>query len=138
MGRLGWKFHRIWSTDWFRFREREIERAFNEYEQAISNRDSQISNGGDEDAIPDKSAELKISAEPTEPLRRAWPGIRRGLSIADYSINDLRSVVRWVQSDGLLRTQDQIEYEVRKALGFKRRGSKIVEEIRKAINAERV
>lgn len=138
LGRLGWKFHRIWSTDWFRFREREIERAFNEYEQAISNRDSQISNGGDEDAIPDKSAELKISAEPTEPLRRAWPGIRRGLSIADYSINDLRSVVRWVQSDGLLRTQDQIEYEVRKALGFKRRGSKIVEEIRKAINAERV
>jgi len=140
LGRLGWRFHRIWSTDWFRFREREIERAFNEYQQAITDRDSQISSDGDDEdfAIPDETIEQSPSIASTEPSRRPWPGIRRGLSIGHYSVSDLRGVVRWVQSDGLLRTQDQIESEVREALGFKRRGSKIIEEIRKAINAERI
>ena len=33
--RLGWRFHRIWSTDWFYNREQEIERAISAYEEAV-------------------------------------------------------------------------------------------------------
>ncbi len=37
--RLGWKFHRIWSTDWFRNKEQELELAVMEIEQAIRSGD---------------------------------------------------------------------------------------------------
>ncbi|WP_447973690.1 AAA domain-containing protein [Nitrospira sp. Kam-Ns4a] len=33
--RLGWRFHRIWSTDWFYHREQELERAIAAYEEAV-------------------------------------------------------------------------------------------------------
>lgn len=31
----GWRFHRIWSTDWFRDRDLEIERAMRAYREAL-------------------------------------------------------------------------------------------------------
>lgn len=37
--RLGWRFHRIWSTDWFNRREEEIERAIAAYEEAVRRAD---------------------------------------------------------------------------------------------------
>ena len=37
--RLGWKFHRIWSTDWFLNKEQELELAVMNIEQAIRSRD---------------------------------------------------------------------------------------------------
>ena len=33
--RLGWKFHRIWSTDWFRNKERELDLALMTIQQSI-------------------------------------------------------------------------------------------------------
>ncbi len=33
--KLGWKFHRIWSTSWFNHREEEIEKAVNAYENIL-------------------------------------------------------------------------------------------------------
>ena len=37
--RLGWVFHRVWSTDWFRNREAEIERALDAYRAAVRRAD---------------------------------------------------------------------------------------------------
>ena len=37
--RLGWKFHRIWSTDWFLNKEQELELAVMNIEQAIRSGD---------------------------------------------------------------------------------------------------
>ena len=36
---LGWRFHRIWSTDWFMEREKEIERALVAYRKAVAEAD---------------------------------------------------------------------------------------------------
>src|SRR5919197_6565946 len=36
---LGWRFHRIWSTDWFLRREEEIRRAVDAYRAAVDNAD---------------------------------------------------------------------------------------------------
>jgi very-short-patch-repair endonuclease len=33
--RLGWRFHRIWSTDWFHHRDAEIERAVDAWLRAV-------------------------------------------------------------------------------------------------------
>jgi very-short-patch-repair endonuclease len=36
---LGWKFHRIWSTDWFTRRDEELARAISAYERAVAHAD---------------------------------------------------------------------------------------------------
>jgi hypothetical protein len=41
--------------------------------------------------------------------------------------------VRWVQSDGRLRTDDEIVSEAVKELGFSKRGKRIVEAIERPI-----
>ena len=38
---LGWKFHRIWSTDWFMRKSEEIERAWSAYESAVASADQE-------------------------------------------------------------------------------------------------
>jgi hypothetical protein len=46
-------------------------------------------------------------------------------------------VVRWVESDTLLRTRDQLLDDAIQALGFQRRGPRIVEAVNKAITTVR-
>jgi hypothetical protein len=37
--RLGWKFHRIWSTDWFHHRESEVARTVDAFNTALTEPD---------------------------------------------------------------------------------------------------
>jgi hypothetical protein len=57
-------------------------------------------------------------------------------SIGDYPQSELRQLVRWLQSDGLLRTNQEIVAEMTRELGFARKGVKIVAAIEAAIKAE--
>jgi hypothetical protein len=56
-----------------------------------------------------------------------------GQPIDKYGRAQLANVIRWVESDGCLRTDDEIVIEVMRALGFMRRGPNIVAAIRNAI-----
>jgi len=58
-------------------------------------------------------------------------------NIGEYTTAELRQAVRWVRSDGRLYTEDELLTEIIKALGFKRRGHRIVAAIEKAIAEER-
>jgi hypothetical protein len=49
----------------------------------------------------------------------------------------LQEVVRWIESDTLLRIEDKLVAEVMKELGFQRRGKKVVARIIAAIRAVR-
>ncbi len=61
---LGWRFHRIWSTDWFNRREQEIRRALSAYEAAVAQADRVIE---EEKQMPyaenAKSAEIAENTE---------------------------------------------------------------------------
>ena len=61
--------------------------------------------------------------------------VERGLSIDEYSPAQLQDIVRWVRSDGRLRTDDEILEEVMAVLEFSRRGTRIVERINAAVAA---
>ena len=50
----------------------------------------------------------------------------------------MRSLARWILSDTLLRTDDDLMSEMRRELGFKRRGSRIDAALKGAIQAVRV
>ena len=136
--RLGWRFHRIWSTEWFRHREQEVERAVEAYEDAVRSRDAAAQSRGDQ-GFPGAGTAPQPPSErpPPLPQRDPWPLGPRRQNISEYASSELRQAVRWVRSDGRLYTEDELLTEVIKTLGFKRRGHKIVAAIESAIAAER-
>ena len=58
-------------------------------------------------------------------------------SITDYSHSQLVSLVRRIESDTLLRTDEDVMREMITELGFKRSGSRIREALDKAIRSAR-
>ena len=127
---LGWRFHRIWSTDWFNRRDEEIERTLAAYEAAVraSDRWARGHNGPRPGEIP------SASPPPTGNSKRGRrPTVNQRSSITDYTNQELLRLVHWLQSDGQLRTDDEILEEMILELGFDRRGSRITAAIREAI-----
>jgi hypothetical protein len=54
-------------------------------------------------------------------------------SIGDYSLGELVRVIHWIESDTLLRPEDDLLAETMRVLGFKRRGPNITTAITRAI-----
>ena len=86
-------------------------------------------------AVPPTSLEVPVSL--VEPDRGPQPDVVAGLPIADYSTAELVALARWLNSDTLLRTYDELLVEMRRELGFKRGGSRINAAILAAIDAAR-
>jgi len=128
---LGWRFHRIWSTDWFLRREDEIERAARAYEKAVQmcERPGQ--------PVASSPPDTSTTVMPPPGVRASRPSIPRRQSIEEYSEEELVSLVHWVQSDGRLMTDDEIVRQVMIELGFQRRGARIEAAIRRGIERAR-
>jgi very-short-patch-repair endonuclease len=127
---LGWTFHRIWSTDWFMRRDEEVERAIQAFNRAVvagdlpkATKPPVVVPTTTESAVSTKLACRSAAMAPV-PVRT---------SITDYSDRELQSLLAWVQSDGKLRTNDEIADEMFGALPFSRRGSKIEAVLRETI-----
>lgn len=129
--RLGWRFHRFWSTDWFRDPTQQLEEIIAAWRAAVdaTDRDEPIVGLRDEIAAVDEVA---------PPVRTAVkPPLVPGLAITEYGSYELVKLVQWITSDGLLRTDDQIMEEAMAELAFRRRGRKIVETLGRAIRVAR-
>jgi very-short-patch-repair endonuclease len=135
--RLGWTFHRIWSQDWFYHRERETARALAAYQSAVAAADN-----GERQAAPSRSPVAEAVPSAAE---RGWAVPRRGPcpiwvsgeGIDSYSHAELVALIRWIESDTLLRTEDALLAEAMRQLGFKKRGSRIVAALAVAISQAR-
>lgn len=130
---LGWRFCRIWSTDWFNDHSREVDRVLAAYEQAVADINSSI-------ATPSKTPVTGPTPQDSLPDRRPptrddRPRIRRYPSISEYSHRELVQLVKWIKSDGLLRTDEELFEAVFEDLGFGRRGTRITEALNSAIKA---
>ena len=65
--------------------------------------------------------------------------VRRHLPIDSYSHGELVQIARWIRSDTLLRTDEELLEAVMADLGFQRRGKKIISTISAAarqVNSE--
>jgi very-short-patch-repair endonuclease len=125
--RLGWRFHRIWSTDWFYSREQEIERAMAAYEEAV--RRAELADA-DAAPIPPPTTLRAESVTPTphQPAPRQRgprPLVSEHESIDQYSNRELRRIAEWIASDGLLRTEEEIICDIFEMLPFQRMGDRI-------------
>jgi very-short-patch-repair endonuclease len=126
---LGWRFHRIWSTDWFMRKEDEIQRTLEAFSESVEFADKLdggvlLNRHGNDFNHGTPSAAPKRGPRPPIPVRT---------SINDYRAGELIQLLTWIASDGQLRTDDQIIDEITPILGFSRRGVRIESAIRNAI-----
>lgn len=119
--RLGWRFHRIWSTDWFRDKPGEVRRAMAAIDRAAR--------GVLEAEVVPAAAEIEF----VENGRGRKPRLPDADSIDDYTDAQLGAMVRWLRADGMLRTEAQELELMMEHLGFARRGPKIVDRITGAL-----
>jgi very-short-patch-repair endonuclease len=132
--RLGWRFHRIWSTDWFTDPEQEIARVKAAYEDAVAAVDAKRT------AEPTVVLPVVRAAEPAPVAAHRSadrPELVPGKPISEYSQDELIALVRWIESDTLLRTEDEVVEAARKELGFRRGGSRINAALAAAVTAAR-
>jgi very-short-patch-repair endonuclease len=142
--RLGWTFHRIWSQDWFYHREREVQRVVEAYEAAVVAADRagqsvEVAGGPEVQPALDSDDPVGQTTGPAAP-RRLGPcpvGASRPGGITAYSRGELIATVRWIESDTLLRTEEELVAETMRVLGFIRRGAKITSAITAAIQQAR-
>ncbi len=128
----GWCFHRIWSTAWFRDREAELDKAEEAWIRAVEALDK-------DEPPPPPVAPQKSNPSPQRGPRPNVPrkGTRGYDSIADYRHSQLVSLARWIESDTLLRTDDDLIREMMSELGFKRPGKRITDVLRMVIKDAR-
>lgn len=127
----GWQFHRIWSTDWFRNPEAEIQRTVAAYRTAVERAD-----GLENDAshvVPLSST----SRTPAGRFRGPRPFLPAGRPISGYSQAELVALAKWIEADSLLRTESEMLDEMMRELGFSRKGSRIVSALIRAIRLAR-
>ena len=128
---MGWKFHRIWSTDWFTGREEEIERAVQRYNELLA--EGRLKKP--EDKITEKSTKdvswgkppSQSPLPPDTPVRTRGerPPVPKYDSIGDYADRELFLLAQWILSDGVLRTDQLLFEDLFDELGFKRKGNAI-------------
>lgn len=122
----GWKFARIWSTDWFRNPGAEIEKVLRAFEDAVQQ-------------APNRpfAEEAKVASwtVPDSKRKFAIEPFPKGLPITEYSEQFLRSLLKVIRSDDVLRSHDD-EFEILfNELGYQRRGPKIVKVLGRIIRS---
>jgi len=163
--RLGWAYHRIWSADWFADPQAELARVQAAYAAAVAAADAAVAASAalaaaDAAVLPAvQPSTVELLREPASPEAPPGPPIvdptptvrlsditgrsaprpqlRPGQPITAYSQGQLVELVRWIESDTLLRTEEQVIDEVVRELGFQRRGPRIRAAVVAALRALR-
>lgn len=130
--RLGWRLCRIWSTDWIRNAQRQIERVLSAYHDALKN--------PSQGSLPSVDTELDspwTQERPVIRLREATSQL--GVENGRYAkIEDVPDRVLQSSILGVLRTygqtsRDELTRAVAQSLGFRRTGKRIQARIARTI-----
>lgn len=130
---MGWTFHRIWSTDWFLHREDEVIRAVAAYKRALERAEARPAVQQPAEAVGVAGKPGSDNVQPLRKERGPKPFIAPQDNITQYSPQALETIIRWIQSDGRLYTDDELIQEAAHTLGFQRMGVRIEERLRRSI-----
>ena len=83
--------------------------------------------------VPEEPTDARESDEPVGPVLGPRPSVRRGPGIVNYTQLELVALARWILSDTLLRTHDDLKREMRTELGFSRNGVRIDAALTRAV-----
>ena len=125
---MGWTVHRIWSTNWWKDKDTEIERARRAYDEAVARADTES------DSVPEVATKPTMPAPDPAALNRGPCPIDIPRSaITAYTNHELVSLLKWIKSDGRLRTSDELKQDALQHLQFKRMGARIATALDRAI-----
>ncbi|MDW5330547.1 AAA domain-containing protein [Plantactinospora sp. KLBMP9567] len=129
--RLGWEFHRIWSTDWYGDPAGETARLVARWKQAVDRADR----AGKLQARPAEPTRTAPPPPPAPPASRRGPRpmVPSGLRITEYTREQLVRLSAWLLSDQLQRDRDERLQEAMTELGFRKRGSVIIQRLTEAL-----
>jgi hypothetical protein len=139
---LGWQFHRIWSTDWFHHRRREIERLAEALEQARAAVESGIRvRGANHGGLPpapvaqeeaEQVVEIDHLALTAPAYVRAELSVRSSLEPHEAPIAQLADLIaKIVRIEGPIHI-DEVARRITSAFGKSRTGSRIAEATERA------
>jgi len=122
---LDWRFHRIWSTDWFMRKEEEIDRALTAYKAAVEYADAHEPRFSAPSSKPQGGPVTGSMASALASRRGPRPNVLFRDSITEYNDFEIMQLIEWINSDRRLRTDEEIIEELLPELGFTRRGARI-------------
>jgi hypothetical protein len=137
--RLGWAFQRAWSREWETAPDAATARLVSAAQPRPPAASATPTGPGAAPAVPVAPA----AAIPTTPsgtpttVRGIRPRIPRYSSITDYPLSTLVALMTWLESDGLLRTEEEVIAEAMRELGFARHGTRIDGALQQAIQIAR-
>ena len=145
---LGWRFHRIWSTDWFHRPSQETERLRRALEEARiaahegvtvrgANNSGENPSSGDvdslEDAVTVDSDEIPTISVPK--YRKAQLSVDTGMEPQNAPLDErAQLVIRIVEVEGPIHF-DEVARRLASAFGKRRTGSRIAHATREALHA---
>ena len=132
---LGWRLHRIWSTDYFSNPEREIDRAVTAIEQAIASHTAEpVVAVPQSHAIQRAHSQHETDERPMPPYRVAEPVVWLGWldlhEVSPYSLIDPITEVVHVESPVHV---NEVAHRLAAAVGVRRVGSRIQQTIELAV-----
>jgi len=123
---LGWRFHRIWSTDWFHHRKREIERLREALERARDQIETGIRVRG-----ANHASARPMPETPTEPAPVAI-AVRSSVEPHEAPVVQLADLVsKIVAIEGPIHI-DEVARRITTAFGRARTGNRIAEAVQRA------
>jgi very-short-patch-repair endonuclease len=147
---LGWRLHRIWSTDWFRNPARATDRLLS----AIRDAETRTHSVPVGDPEPDEANEEAVSlpslldktdssdetaedyAEPGAEYRECPLVVPYGRNLLDLGTAEVgRLALAVVEAEGPVHTEE-IARRIREAFGLQRTGSRILNQVRDALIAQ--
>lgn len=139
---LGWRFYRIWSTDWFYNRKQEIERLKVALEEAHRLAEQAVSLGGaNREAPAARAPDLPLILDVPEAAPRQMPRYKRchipveAQELLDTPIHILADVAaRIVQEEGPIHV-DEIARRLASCFGKEKAGSRILGVTKAALDA---
>ena len=118
----GFTFHRIWSTDWFRNREKEINRVLDSYNLALSS----FNVAGFESVAHTQQRMAPALATHSEFVFPLIPIHLSNIAIDQIPRLELDTLMRQVKDENPSRSKTEIVEILFRAFGFSRRGSRIM------------
>ncbi len=120
--RRGWRFHRIWSIDWYRDPDAETSKVMAAWERAV--RLATEPELFDHSPVVDRPV---VAGRGRSPI-----AVHRG-GILAYTRAELVQLVQWIESDEVSRTDEEVLAAAVEVLGFRDSGGRVGRALRAAI-----
>jgi very-short-patch-repair endonuclease len=145
---LGWRLHRIWSTDWFRAPKRETDKLLAAISKAAEGQQGPIVGlvGGQEDFIspeqPDEplvsgangdASDIVNSQAHVDDYKECALSIPAGRALLDLSVSDIGRLSQIVvETEGPIHTEE-VARRIREAFGLQKTGGRILTHVKNSL-----